>query len=98
LIEIIAVIILCRNNARNAKELSKSGGAAIAYTIAFWLGFEILGSIIAILLGFNIPAVYIIALVFAVVGAIIANIISRTGKPIKAEADIIKQSDIHQQP
>ena len=88
MIEIIVVIILCKNNVRNAKERSKSGGAAIAYTIALWLGFEILGMTIAALAGFDMLGLYIVALVFAVVGAIIANIISRSDKPSKEKQEV----------
>ena len=95
MIEICMVIILCRNNARNAKALSKSGGAAVAYTIALWIGPEFLGMTLAIIAGLDMIVSYIVAIVFAVIGAVIANIISR--KPARMKADVYEQSETDQQ-
>lgn len=80
MIEIIAVVFLCIGNNKRAKERGKSGESAIAYTIALWLGLEILGAIASVLI-FRVSGVaYIFGLIFAVIGGYISYKISRSGK------------------
>ena len=81
MLEIIAVILLCSTNSKNAKARGKSGGAAIAYTLGLWFGGEILGFAIGI--GANegefTPPVYIAALLFAVGGGVASYFIAKRG-------------------
>lgn len=80
MIELLVLIFLCKNNHDRALERGRSGGSAIAYTIAFWLGFEFLGAVTAVFI-FGITGMsYIFGLIFAVVGAIISYLISKKGK------------------
>lgn len=82
MIEILAIIFLCKGNHNRALERGKSGGSAIAYTIAFWLGFEFLGAVTSVFI-FRISGLaYLFGLIFAVVGGVISYLISKKGKII----------------
>ena len=86
MLEIIAVIFLCRANFKRAKLRGKSGGAAIAYTIGLWIGMEIVGILLAVnflsdasYFYSNIWPVYVLGLGFALVGGVISFYISKRG-------------------
>lgn len=83
MLEIIILIFLCRTNKKNAIAAGKSGNGAIGLTIGLWFGFEFLGAFIggAAKLG---SASYILALVFAIIGAITSYVIAK--KPPKKTA------------
>lgn len=78
MIEIIAIILLCIRNRKRAIARGKSGGAAIAYTIALWVGFEIFGIFAAALIFGDSLLVYVFGVVFATIGGIISWKISKS--------------------
>lgn len=80
MLEILVVVFLCIGNSKRAKERGKSGGGAVAYTLGLWIGMEILGMILGILLFYvNILLIYLIALGFAAIGGVISYKISKRG-------------------
>ena len=82
MLEIFAIIGLCTKNSKNAKARGKSGGAAVAYTLALWIGFEIFGAIIgAAAVGGT--AAYVFALLFAIIGGIISYAITKSGEIVQ---------------
>jgi hypothetical protein len=87
-LEIIALIILCNKNAKNAKERGKSGGAAVAYTLGLWIGMEILGAFIGGAAPFGSVAyvrTYAFALLFAIVGGAASYFIAKSGTPVSKQ-------------
>jgi len=83
MLEIIAVVMLCKGNRQRALDRGKSGGSAIAYTLALWLGLEFFGALLAVFLFGVSFTTYVFALGFAVIGGVISWAIS------KREAKII---------
>lgn len=81
MIEIIALVMLCMTNFKNAKARGKSGGGAIAYTLGLWIGAEILGAFIGLAIsgGDDSPIVYLFALVFAIGGGVASFFIAKSG-------------------
>ncbi|MDR2196408.1 MAG: hypothetical protein LBO07_00345 [Coriobacteriales bacterium] len=93
MLEIVAIIALSLANSKAAKARGRSGGVAVAYTIALWVGLEIVGSLIGGLFVSRSGEIYIIyaaAVLFAVIGAIISVVISRRGavleNPVQLQA------------
>lgn len=90
MLEIVAIYYLCKKNSENAKLRGKKGGGAIAYTICLWIGFEIIGAFIGGFIGImmgsdtEVMLVYVFALIFAGIGALISSLISKAG-PISAQ-------------
>ena len=78
MIEIAAVVLLCIANRKRAIARGKSGGAAIAYTIVLWIGFEFIGALIAILIFGDSLIVYVFAIAFAAIGGVISWAISKS--------------------
>lgn len=78
MIEIAAVVLLCIGNRKRAIARGKSGGAAIAYTIALWVGFEVFGIFAAALIFGGSLLVYVFAVVFAAIGGVISWAISKS--------------------
>ena len=68
MLEIIIMVLLCIGNSKRAKQRGRSGGGAIAYTLALWIGLEFTGAFIAVLLLGVVPASYVIALAFCCYG------------------------------
>lgn len=87
MLEIIALIALCRHNGRIVREKGRRSGGFIAITVILWFGLEILGAIIGVLVfdvttNGDIPGgIYISALVFAALGALLSYLIARNAKP-----------------
>ena len=85
MLEVMAVYYLCKRNIDNAKARGRKSGGVIAYTICLWLGFEIvgafLGAFLATILGMGDGTIimYLLALVFAGLGGLISNLISKAG-------------------
>ena len=79
MLELIAIIYFCKQNAARAEFGGKSRGLAYVYTIFLWFGFELVGLFIGgIMLGPGF-GMYILALLFALVGALISVSISKLG-------------------
>ena len=103
MLEVMAVYYLCKKNAENARLRGKKGGGAVAYTIAFWLGFEIIGVVAGyFILGFlNFDGsilVYVIALISAAIGGLFANLISKAGTVIEQPQPVIYNQAYAQYP
>lgn len=80
MLEIIAVVFLCIGNFKRAKERSRSGGGAVAYTLGLWIGLEFFGAILGSILFFgDFWAIYLLALFFAITGGVISYFISKLG-------------------
>lgn len=97
MLEILAVIFLCRKNSNNAMVRGRSKGWAIAYTILLWIGFEILGAVVLTYYAYNGGGSFAHALwegypmsmmlpmlAFAAVGGLISWLIARRGQPVHA--------------
>ena len=87
MLEVIVVYYLCKRNSENAKARGKKGGSAVAYTICLWIGFEVigafLGAFLSAIIGMEgVYGIYMLALVFAGIGALISNLISKSGQVI----------------
>lgn len=88
MLEILAIIMLCRANSRNADMRGRSTAWAKAYTVIFWVLFEILAAILltifseitGVYLGFG---QYFLALCGAGIGALISWLIAKRGEPVK---------------
>ena len=78
MIEIFVLTLLCNKNSKNAKLRGKSGGGAVGYTLALWIGGEILGGIIGGVANMGMGA-YLLAIGFAVFGGIVSYRISKKG-------------------
>ena len=94
MLEVMAVYYLCRRNRDNARARGKNGGGAIAYTICLWIGFEIIGAFVGVFLegmlgNGDMILTYISALVFAAIGGLVSNLISKAGPVIVQEQPIM---------
>ena len=100
-IDLLIIIIFCIVNSKKAKMLGKSGGAAIAYTIALCVGFEVLGlpiAFVAAFAGYTSFSVIAILTIGASIGGMIAYFIAKSGEPIKTLADSQGQSESNEPP
>jgi hypothetical protein len=77
MLEIIALVFLCRANSKAAKECGRRGGVAIAVTVALWFGLELIGMVIGFTLFGTTPGAYVLALVFAVGGGVLSALLAR---------------------
>lgn len=75
MIELFALIYLCRRIKVNALERGRSPVLYIILTLIIWLGMEIMGFLIGLSLGLGGFA-YILALVFGVLGGLISYILT----------------------
>ncbi len=75
MLEVVALIYICRRIWSNAFERGRSPIFYIILTLVIWVGMEILGFIIGLSLGLGAGA-YFIALVFAVIGGLISYILT----------------------
>lgn len=71
MIEIAMVIVGTRQLREDAVRMGRSPWWAALFPI-FWFGFELMGALVAFLLGFEGFAVFVIALLSAIVGGVIA--------------------------
>lgn len=93
MIEIIVLIGLLKANARNAEQRGKSGGMAKFYTFALWIVLEITGFIIGGAMEMEGGA-YVLALVFAILGGVASNVLSKSGDIIHGE--IIEDDNVNE--
>ena len=81
MLEIFLIIWLSNKNARTVKEKGRKPALFVVLTVLLWVGGEFLGAILAILFGFESSSIYIMALLFAVVGAVSSHLIAKGAKP-----------------
>lgn len=91
MLEILAVILLCKTNKKNAERLGRSSGRYIGLTVGLWILFEIIGAGLGTAFQMGIGT-YLLALVFAMAGGALSWIIARIPAPY-SEGD--KESSIH---
>jgi len=84
MLEILAIIFLCKKNSENAKARGKKGGVATAYTIGLWFGFEVIGAAIFFMIFDEdlFVAAYALTLLSAVVGGVISYFIAKSGNVV----------------
>lgn len=83
MIEIAMVIVGTRQLREDAVRMGRSPWWAALFPI-FWLGFELMGALVAFLLGFEGFAVFVIALLSAIVGGVIAMTVVGSLRPVPA--------------
>lgn len=78
MLEIFAVVMLCKVNSKNAKARGRRPGGFIALTIILWVVFEILGIVASALLfdDFDV-GILLIALPCAALGGLISFLIAK---------------------
>lgn len=77
LLEILILILPCMYVRQKAENNGKRGWIAIVYTVASWFGFKYMGLFIAASIPASVTLAYVIMYGFAVIGVVIAIIISR---------------------
>lgn len=95
MLEILILISLGRNIAAQARAKGRSGPAYVFLLLGFWFGGEILGAIAAAVISVavtgedepNMLAMYVAALVTAIIGAVIAFKIVGALPPVETEFD-----------
>lgn len=100
MLEIIAVIVLCQRNGRNAEIRGRSKGWAIGYTILLWIVFELLGAFVVTVLMLMTGEdagmlTYVGALLGAGIGALLANAISKRGQPVMPDYGNLNSMETH---
>ncbi|MGG9962119.1 hypothetical protein [Ferruginibacter sp. SUN106] len=70
MLEIIAIILLSKKNGALAETKGLKSGTWILYTVLSWIGFEVAGAIMGVLLfgPENLVPVYLLAIASAVLG------------------------------
>ncbi len=88
MIELIALIFLCRKTAQNAGLRGQSKAGAVAYTIGLWAGMEIMGAfqaVIVMTLFGIIDQYYMLAVLWALTGAALGGYIALLISKIQPE-------------
>ena len=80
MLEIIAIILLCKFNSKHAVERGRKPGLFIFYTILFWLLGEFVGGIIGGIFGLEMTT-YIIALGLGILGGACSYFLAKNCKP-----------------
>ena len=93
MLEILAIIFLCKKNSENAKARGKKGGVATFYTILLWFGCEVIGAAIFFMIfdEHMFVAAYALTLLSAVVGGVISYFIAKSG-------NVVVQNQVQQFP
>lgn len=82
MIEIIALVLLCIHNAKISKKKGYNSTGYVFMTIGMWIGFEIAGALIGVMIAGNrMGVVYFLALAGAVVGGVLSNQIVKKLEP-----------------
>jgi hypothetical protein len=85
MLEIIALVALCRHNSRILKEVGASAWPFVVLTIVMWFGFEMFGALVAAIVtydpknphaGLNV-SVYVAGILSAGVGALLSVLITK---------------------
>ncbi|MCL2137266.1 MAG: hypothetical protein FWH40_07095 [Coriobacteriia bacterium] len=90
MLEIIGIVALCITNSNHAKARGKDSGGAVMYTIGLWIGGEIAGAFIGMIVydlsgeSAFILLSYVFALCGAIGGGIWSNIIAKRGEVLPA--------------
>lgn len=81
MLEIIALVLLCKHNAKLVKEKGAKPWVYVLITIFLWIGFELIGALVGqILVGEGLQS-YLFALLGAGIGAFISYSIAKNIKP-----------------
>ena len=88
MLEIIALILLCRRNAKKAKSRGRKPTGFVFMTIGLWVGLEFIGIFVGTLIGINkgleleeyIYQLYIPAVIMATIGAVLSVVITNNCK------------------
>ena len=106
--QIIGLVFLSRYNAKNARLRARSGGQAIGYTIALWLGLETLGALLILFLippipefrsdgsvyySLNIP--YLVGLPFGAIGASLSLWLSKRGDMVALQQNNLTPQEMY---
>lgn len=94
MLEVFAIIALCKSNRANARARGKSVGGITALTICLWIGMEIFGIIVGIILSAFILdtdasetavefVMILCGLSFAALGGLISHLCSKRGKIVE---------------
>lgn len=77
MLEIIAIVFLCRHHARLCREKGYHPTGYVVLTVLLWIGFEVIGAIVGGIIAYETTAIYILALLGAGVGALVSHVIVR---------------------
>lgn len=96
MLEILMITLLCKANKKNALERGRKPGGFIALTIILWLVLEFIGAFIGALLDIGY-GIYVLALVFAGIGALISYLAAKNCKPgnFVAQEQVLTQTVIY---
>lgn len=96
MLEILAIGLLCRANKKNALARGRKPGGFIALTIILWFVLEFVGAFIGAFLDIGY-GIYVMALVFAGMGALISYLVAKNCKPgnFVAQEQVLTQAVIN---
>ena len=80
MLEIIAIVLLCNTNKKNAIARGRKPGVFMALTIVLWIGLEMVGMLIGQAAELDVGA-YALAIVFAIGGGAASYFITKNCKP-----------------
>ncbi len=80
MLEILALILLCNVNSKNAVKRGRKPGAFVLLTLVLWIGMEVLGAAIGAAADMG-AGMYGLAILFAAIGAVASYLIARNCKP-----------------
>jgi hypothetical protein len=106
--QIIGLVFLSRYNAKNARLRARSGGQAIGYTIALWLGLETLGALLTLFLippipefrnngsvFYSINTQYLVGLLFGAIGAGLSVWLSKHGDMVALQQNNLTPQEVY---
>jgi hypothetical protein len=94
MIEILLLVALTRKIGRICEEKGRKAGGFKALTVLLWIGGEIFGAVIGvILLGAEDLGIYLFALIGAAVGAGISVLIANNLTPVQTESSSFSSSE-----
>ena len=77
MIDILVLILFCMYTRQKAENNGRRGWVAIVYTIVLWFALKYMGGLTAAALYTSYTLYYVLTYGFAVIGALIAVLISR---------------------
>lgn len=80
MLEILAIVWLCKTNKKNAASRGRKTGGFVALTVVLWIGMELLGLVIGSAAGAEFGG-YVMGILFAALGGLISYLIAKNCKP-----------------